>query len=40
VDASINFSRKTLVTAISAAEHMNERFNPLNFKLDGWSEAV
>jgi hypothetical protein len=40
VDASIHFQRKTLITVISAMEFANKKFNPLQFNLDGWSEAI
>lgn len=40
VDASIHFSRKTLVTTVSGLEFANAKFNPLKFNLNGWSENI
>lgn len=41
VEKSINFSRKILLGAISGIEYLNKTIdNPLDLKLNGWSENV
>ena len=37
---SIKFSRKMLMAGVTAAEYLNNRFDPFDVKLDGWSESV
>jgi hypothetical protein len=39
-DASIKFQRKVLVATVTGIEFMNTKFDPINAKLDGWSENV
>lgn len=39
-DQSVKFQRKMLVAAVTAIEFLNTRFDPLDVKLDGWSESV
>jgi len=40
VEKSIKFSRKILMAVVSGVEFMNNRFDPFDVKLDGWSENV
>lgn len=40
VDASIRFQRKMLMACVTGIEFLNTRFDPFDFKLDGWSEQV
>lgn len=37
---SIKFQRRILMAAVTGAEFVNKKFNPLNLKLDGWSESM
>ena len=39
-DQSVKFQRKMLVAAVTAIEFLNTRFDPLDVKLEGWSESV
>jgi hypothetical protein len=40
VDASIRFQRKMLMACVTGIEFMNNRFDPFDIKIDGWSEQV
>jgi len=40
VEASIQFSRKMLMACVTGLEYVNERWDPLGLKLEGWSESV
>jgi hypothetical protein len=40
VDASIKFQRKVLIACVTGIEFVNTKFDPVNAKLDGWSENV
>lgn len=40
IEKSIKFSRKILMAIISGVEFLNNRFDPLDIKLNGWSENV
>jgi hypothetical protein len=40
VDKSIKFQRKILMAITSGIEFVNNKFDPLNIKLDGWSESI
>ncbi len=40
VDASIKFQRKVLIATVTGIEFMNTKFDPINARLDGWSENV
>lgn len=40
VDVSISFQRKMLVAAVTGIEFLNNKFDPLDVKLDGWSENI
>ena len=37
---SVKFQRKMLVTFCSGVEFLNGKFDPVNAKLDGWSESI
>ena len=38
--ASIKFQRRILMAAVTGIEFLNKKFNPLQLKLDGWSESM
>jgi len=40
VDKSIKFQRKILMAITSGIEFVNNKFDPLSVKLDGWSESI
>ena len=40
MDQSVKFQRKMLIAAVTAIEFLNSKFDPLDAKLDGWSESV
>ena len=40
VQQSIKFQRKMLVAFVTAIEFLNNRFDPFDVKLDGWSESI
>jgi hypothetical protein len=40
LEASIRFQRSMLTTVTNGLEFLNNRFDPLGVKLDGWSEQV
>ena len=40
VENSIAFSKKMLMAFVTALEFLNNRFDPFELKLDGWSENV
>ena len=40
VDRSIKFQRKILMAVTSGIEFVNNKFDPLSIKLDGWSESI
>ena len=40
IDTSVKFNRKTMITVISGLELLNNYFDPLGAKLDGWSENI
>ena len=37
---SIKFQQKLLMTAITGIEFLNNKFDPFDLKLDGWSEQI
>jgi hypothetical protein len=39
-DVSIKFQRKVLIATVTGIEFMNTKFDPINARLDGWSESV
>lgn len=40
VDASVKFQRRMLMACVSGVEFLNNKFDPFDIKLDGWSENV
>jgi hypothetical protein len=40
IDKSIKFQRKILMAVTSGVEYLNRKFDPIDAKLDGWSESV
>jgi Family of unknown function (DUF5767) len=40
VDASIRFQRRMLMACVTGVEFLNNKFDPFDIKLDGWSENV
>lgn len=40
LEASLRFQRQALMSVVTGLEWANGRFDPLDIKLDGWSEAV
>ena len=40
VEGSVAFQRKMLMATVTALEFMNNRFDPFDIKLDGWSESI
>jgi hypothetical protein len=40
IEASIHFQQKILMAAVTGIEFLNNKFDPINAKLDGWSETV
>lgn len=40
LDASIKFQRKVLIAVTGGIEFLNNRFDPIDAKLDGWSESL
>ena len=40
VDNSIKFQRKVMMAAITGVEYLNNKFDPFDIKLDGWSESI
>ena len=40
VDISVKFQRKALMAIITGLEYMNEKFDPFDISLGGWSENV
>jgi hypothetical protein len=40
VDASVRFQRRMLMACVSGLEFVNNRFDPFEVYLDGWSESV
>jgi len=40
VDQSIRFQRKMLIAFVTAMEFLNNKFDPFNLKMDGWSESI
>ena len=40
VENSIKFQRKVMMAAITGLEFVNNKFDPFDIKLDGWSESV
>jgi hypothetical protein len=40
IEKSVKFQRKMLMMFTSGIEYLNGKFDPLNVKLDGWSEGI
>jgi hypothetical protein len=40
LEKSIKFQRQMLVTCVTGLEFLNQRFNPADVNLEGWSESV
>tara|TARA_Y100000996_G_C22547939_1_gene652571 strand:+ start:1396 stop:2529 length:1134 start_codon:yes stop_codon:yes gene_type:complete len=40
IENSIKFQRKVMMAAITGIEFLNNKFDPFDIKLDGWSESV
>ena len=40
IESSIKFQRKVMMAAITGMEFLNNKFDPFDIKLDGWSESV
>lgn len=40
LEGSLRFQRQMLMGAITGMEWMNDKFDPFDLKLDGWSESV
>lgn len=40
IDSSVKFQRKTMITIVSGLELLNNMFDPVGAKLDGWSENI
>ncbi len=40
IDNSVKFQRKVMMAAITGLEYLNNKFDPFDVKLDGWSESV
>jgi hypothetical protein len=40
VDASVKFQRRMMMAFVSGVEYMNEKFDPFDVRLSGWSESV
>lgn len=40
VDNSVKFQRKVMMAAITGLEFLNNKFDPFDIKLDGWSESL
>lgn len=40
VESSIRFQRQMLMTCVSGIEFLNNKFDPFDVRLDGWSEVV
>ena len=40
VENSIKFQRKVMMAAITGVEYLNNKFDPFDIKLDGWSESI
>jgi hypothetical protein len=40
IEKSVRFQRKMLVAFVTGVEFLNSKFDPLDLKLDGWSESV
>lgn len=39
-DSSVRFQRKMMMAFVTGTEYLNNRYDPLSIKLEGWSEQV
>jgi hypothetical protein len=40
VDQSVKFQRKVMMTTVTGMELLNNKFDPVGARLDGWSESI
>ncbi len=40
VDQSVKFQRKVMMTVVTGMELLNNKFDPIGARLDGWSESI
>ena len=40
VDASVRFQRRMLMACVTGIEFMNNKFDPFDVKLEGWSDSI
>lgn len=40
VDQSVQFQRKVMMTVVTGMELLNNKFDPIGARLDGWSESI
>ena len=40
MESSIKFQKKMLMACVTGIEFLNNRFDPIDVKLDGWSESI
>ena len=40
LENGVKFSRKMLIASVTALEFLNNKFDPWDIQLDGWSESV
>jgi hypothetical protein len=40
LESSVNFQRKAMMAFVTGVEYLNNKFDPFDIRLDGWSEAV
>lgn len=40
IESSIRFQRKVLMACVTGVEFLNNRFDPFDVDLDGWSESI
>lgn len=40
VDTSVKFQKRMIMMGVTGIEFLNKKFDPFDFRLDGWSESV
>lgn len=40
IDQSVKFQRKVMLTLVTGVELLNNKFDPVGARLDGWSESI
>ena len=40
LESSVKFQRNALLTCVTGLEFLNQKFNPVDVNLDGWSESI